>query len=280
MVTQWWQTTFLALIQGLTEFLPISSSAHLILPSAVLGWPDQGLAFDVAVHLGSLLAVILYFRKDLLQLLSGCLLTAKTRSINPDSRLVLLLALATLPVVLAGLGFKSVIENQLRGVLVIAVSTIVFGVFLWLADRRSQSSQQIPELTWQIALVIGLSQVVALIPGTSRSGITMTAALFCGLDRVSASRFSFLLSIPVIGAAALLLLLDLYSVPEVNWLQLGYGLIIAAISAYVCIRYFLPLLRFQPTSVSGTFCCISVKQDFSPLLFIVWCWGYFCFTGV
>ena len=180
--TDWWHTTVLALIQGLTEFLPVSSSAHLILPSALFGWPDQGLAFDVAVHLGSLLAVLLYFRNELLGLSKGCLETVATGKLNPQTRQVLYLALATLPVLFAGFTFKSSIEAQLRGPLVIAISTIVFGGLLLLADRHSEVKPQATAISWRVALIIGLAQVIALIPGTSRSGITMTAALFCGLE--------------------------------------------------------------------------------------------------
>ncbi|MCG8612308.1 MAG: undecaprenyl-diphosphate phosphatase, partial [Pseudomonadales bacterium] len=198
----WIQTVVLALIQGLSEFLPISSSAHLILPSQILGWQDQGLAFDVAVHVGSLLAVVLYFRQDVSQLFFAWLkscpqLVTRPAAIAPDGKLAWMIILATIPAGLAGLVFKDFIEAELRSTMVIAVTTIGFGLLLGFSDRFARSDQGMTSLTWRAALIIGLSQALALLPGTSRSGITMTAALFLGLSRDTAARFSFLLSIPL-----------------------------------------------------------------------------------
>ena len=233
------RVSFLAFIQGLTEFLPISSSAHLILPSAILGWDDQGLAFDVAVHLGTLTAVILYFRKDIISIIVGWSKHITGGVPSSESRLGWMLIVATLPVVIAGVLLKDVVDQQFRTVTVIACSTIVFGVALFFADVRSKCSIQLNALSWKSCLLIGFAQVIALIPGTSRSGITMTAALLCNLDRDSASRFSFLLSIPVIAGAALLLGLDLLEAPTVNWGELIYAMLLAAVVAYLCIHYFL-----------------------------------------
>jgi len=237
------RATFLAIIQGLTEFLPISSSAHLILPSVLLGWEDQGLAFDVAVHLGTLTAVITYFRKDLFRIVTGCLRQAIGGEASEESRLGWLLLLATLPVVIVGFLAKDFVDSTLRNAGVIAVATILFGLLLFWADKSSRNSGSLSSLTWKSALVIGLAQILALIPGTSRSGITMTAALFCHLDRESSSRFSFLLSIPVIAGAALLLILDLLELEQVNWAEIGYAMIVACLVAYLCIYYFLQTIN-------------------------------------
>lgn len=238
------QALMLALIQGLTEFLPISSSAHLILPSQMLGWPDQGLAFDVAVHLGTLLAVMLYYRRDLWAMTRGAGQGLVERRVNPDLRLGLLVVLATIPAVVAGFLLKDLIENDLRSVAVIAVTTIVFGVALWLADVLGGRRRGVEQLAVGGALLIGLAQAVALIPGTSRSGITLTAGLALGLRRQDAARFSFLMSIPVILGAGLLKTKDLLEgqVP-VNWAQMALGAIVSAVVAYLSIVYFMRLLN-------------------------------------
>lgn len=234
--------TVLALLQGLTEFLPVSSSAHLILPAALLGWEDQGLAFDVAVHLGTLFAVVLYFRRELFAIARGMLLQVTQGTASDDSRLGWYLVVATLPVIIAGLLLKDVVETQLREVWVLTASTLVFGLLLWVADRKPSPGRVMQTLGWRSVLLIGFVQVLALIPGTSRSGITMTAALFCGLDRAAASRFSFLLSIPVIAGAALLLIVDLMQQAHVNWAGLLYALVVAMLTAFGCIHWFLNII--------------------------------------
>jgi undecaprenyl-diphosphatase len=231
--------TFLALIQGVTEFLPISSSAHLILPSALLGWEDQGLAFDVAVHLGTLSAVVLYFYRDILAIASGCLRHLFRQQASAEGLLGFYLIIATVPVIVAGFLAKDFVDSTLRSPAVIASTTILFGLLLFWSDRYSSGQRQLGDLNWKTAMIIGLAQVLALVPGTSRSGITMTAALFCHQDRASASRFSFLLSIPVIAGAALLLVLDLLEAPEVNWSELVYGMVLAGGVAFACIHFFL-----------------------------------------
>jgi undecaprenyl-diphosphatase len=241
-VIAWWQALLLALVQGLTEFLPISSSAHLVIPGLLFGWPDQGLAFDVAVHVGTLLAVLLYFRADLQQLLLGSLQALRARRANCHSREVLLLALATLPVVLAGLWLNDIVQSHLRTLPVIASTTLVFGLLLAVADRR-RAARPLP-LGWGIALGIGLAQMLAPVPGVSRSGITITAGLLLGLDRSGAARFSFLLSIPVIAGAGLLKGVELaQSSLPVAWLQLLAAALVAGLTAYLCIALFLRLLE-------------------------------------
>lgn len=237
------QTILLALVQGLTEFLPISSSAHLILVPVLTGWQDQGLAFDVAVHVGSLLAVMLYFRRDIATITMAGLCSIKTRKVDGDARLAWAIVLGTIPVGLAGLLFADVIATQLRSPLVIATTTIVFGLLLWFADRHGNTGRSEHQLRWIDVLVIGLAQAIALIPGTSRSGITMTAGLLMGLDRVGAARFSFLLSIPVIllaGGLETVQLVESAAPVDVSALLIGTAL--SFIAAFSCIHFFLKWL--------------------------------------
>lgn len=230
----------LAIIQGITEFLPISSSAHLILPSILLGWENQGLAFDVAVHVGSLLAVMIYFRQDIGRMLVAWLAAGFTPRQTDDSKLAWWVIIATIPAVLVGFAGKAFIEEYTRSALVIACTTIGFGLLLWYADHQAKLTKNVYQLTWKSALFVGLAQALALIPGTSRSGITMTAGLMLGLDRESAARFSFLLSIPVIIGAGLLATLDLLESPDaVDWNALLYGAVLSFVSAYACIYLFL-----------------------------------------
>ncbi|HTQ99192.1 MAG TPA: undecaprenyl-diphosphate phosphatase [Candidatus Acidoferrum sp.] len=234
--------TVLAVIQGLTEFLPVSSSAHLILPSELLGWEDQGLNFDVALHFGSLIAVLLYYRKDLLQLGGAMLRQMTQRQDSPESRLSWHLVLATIPAAIVGKLFEHQVETTFRSVHVIVVTTLFYGVLLGIADRTAKQNRGLHELTWRTSLMIGLAQMLALVPGTSRSGITMTAALFSNLKRADAARFSFLMSIPIIGGGAVLKLVELLRLPDVNWSELGFAALVAGVTAYLCIHYFLKLI--------------------------------------
>ncbi len=236
------RTTFLAFIQGLTEFLPISSSAHLILPSALLGWEDQGLAFDVAVHIGTLSAVVVYFRHELARIVVSCVGQLAGKGSTADSNLGWQLLIATLPIIIVGFIGKDFVDQYLRSTTVIASATIVFALVLLWADKKSGGELTLADLTWKSALFIGVLQILALVPGTSRSGITMTAALFCKLDRESSSRFSFLLSIPVIAGAGTLLFIDLLSLKSVNWLVICYATLVAAVVAFSCIHFFLKVI--------------------------------------
>ena len=236
---EWWQALILAVVQGLTEFLPISSSAHLILPTLLLGWPDQGLAFDVAVHLGTLLAVLGYFRRDLAQLVSAGWTGIKTRQMNPALGEIACLALASVPALLAGLllGDRA---DALRTLPVLAATSIVFAVLLACADHRRAAPRAAARVSWRVALFIGVAQAFALIPGTSRSGVTITAALLAGLPRAAAARFSFLLSIPIIaGAAALKTGEWLAAGAAVSAALLALAIAAAALTAYACIAVFL-----------------------------------------
>ena len=249
----WLQVVILSLIQGVTEFLPISSSAHLILPAQLSSWPDQGLAFDVAVHFGTLIAVIAYFRAEITDMLFAVVGTPKRLRYNdwrtmldansgdPDVRLVLQLAVATLPIAIAGFFAKDVIDGALRSITVIATTTLIFGIALWYADSRPQQRRT---MTFPAAMFIGLAQCIALIPGTSRSGITITAALIIGLGRTQSARFSFLLAIPTILGAQLLMMLDL-SLEEIlaDSITMLSAAMLAGSSAYVCIHFFITLVE-------------------------------------
>ncbi|TBR43431.1 undecaprenyl-diphosphate phosphatase [Marinomonas agarivorans] len=244
----WYQIVLLALIQGLTEFLPVSSSAHLILPAQLFNWPDQGLAFDVAVHFGTLIAVVSYFYQDTFSIgKSWCLSVLDPKSEQAKDEKCMLgwyIIIATIPAGLAGYLFMGFIETHLRSVEVIAWMTIVFGILLWIADKFFKASKSINELSKSTSLLIGLSQAVALIPGTSRSGVTMTMALFLGFKREVAARFSFLLSIPLISLAAFYKLGHLItSDVTVDWGAIIVGTALSMISAYVCIYFFLKWLN-------------------------------------
>ncbi|MCK9468997.1 MAG: undecaprenyl-diphosphate phosphatase [Porticoccaceae bacterium] len=233
----------LALIQGLTEFLPISSSAHLILPSQLLGWQDQGLAFDVAVHVGTLAAVVWYFRNDLRKVITDWFRGFSRGGSTAHSRLGWWIILATIPGGLAGLLFNDLVEDYARSMAVIATTTIVFGLLLGVADRKGARVKSLDQMGWREALYIGLAQMLALIPGTSRAGITITAALALGFDRVAAARFSFLLSIPIITLSGLFKGVELLSLEQVQWGALIFGAIVSGITAYLCIGVFLAVIN-------------------------------------
>ncbi|MDX1451572.1 MAG: undecaprenyl-diphosphate phosphatase [Oleiphilaceae bacterium] len=240
----WWEAVILALIQGLTEFLPISSSAHLILPSQLLGWQDQGLAFDVAVHVGTLFAIVLYFRNDIRSLLVAWTTSIIKKQHTDDSRLAWLIILATIPAGLAGVVFGSFIEAHLRSTAVIAATTIVFGVALWWSDRAGSRKKHLQAMNMSGAILIGLAQALALIPGTSRSGITMTAALLLGYTREASARFSFLLSVPLITAAGSLKTAELIETgSDSDWSLIMVGTLVSFGSAYLCITAFLHFLE-------------------------------------
>lgn len=238
------QTIVLALIQGLSEFLPISSSAHLLLPKELLGWSDQGLAFDVVVHLGTLFAVVYYYRINL-KTLSGdfyhSLIDKKTIG---ESKLAWGVLLATIPVGLVGLFFKDFIETNFRSIEVIAYATLLFGFLLAVADwvsKRNPSPRN--SINWMDVLFVGVMQALALIPGTSRAGITITAGLLIGLSAQMSTRFAFLLSIPVITLSAFLMLAELsQSALEVDWIALTLAFIVSGVSAYLTVVFFIKLL--------------------------------------
>ncbi len=239
----YYEAFVLALIQGLTEFLPISSSAHLILPSALLGWADQGLAFDVSVHVGTLAAVVIYFRLEVVSLLRAFFASIFRREHSKESKLAWLIILATIPACVFGYLMKDLIETYLRSAWVIATTTIVFALLLGWVDKRAQLKCDEYQTGWHQALFIGLAQAIAMIPGTSRSGATMTAALYLGFTREAAARFSFLMSIPIIILAAGYLGLQLVTgVGPVHAGMMLTGVVVSFISAYLCIHFFLKLI--------------------------------------
>lgn len=240
----WLQVVALAVIQGFTEFLPISSSAHLILLPTLTAWPDQGLAFDVALHIGSLSAVVLYFRHELRRMSVSWLASVRGKGSDEDSRLACWVVLATIPVVLVGGLFKESIEVVMRSPLVIGLGMVVFGVALGIADWRHRGERSEYSLSLKDALLIGLAQALALIPGTSRSGITLTAALLLGMSREAAARFSFLLSIPVIAIAGGFEFFMLLGEPQpVDWPALVVGTLLSGLCAYLCIHLFIAFIK-------------------------------------
>ncbi|AVI61940.1 undecaprenyl-diphosphate phosphatase [Halomonas sp. M1] len=240
----WLQVVVLAVVQGLTEFLPISSSAHLILVPVLTAWEDQGLAFDVALHLGSLAAVILYFRYEILRMLKSSVTALQGKGVDEDARLGFWVALATLPVCVIGFLSRDLIADQMRSTLIIGISLIGFGLLLGYADWKKRGTRSEYSLGLKDVLIIGFAQALALIPGTSRSGITITAALLVGMSREGAARFSFLLSIPVIILAGGLEVVGLIQNPElIDWPAMLMGALLSGISAYLCIHYFLVIIK-------------------------------------
>ena len=239
------QSLILALVQGGTEFLPISSSAHLILVSELMGWADQGLVFDVAVHLATLFAVLVYFRNDLVQLLKNWLKSLAGQGLTESGKLAWLLLYASLPAAIVGFLAEELIVGTLRSSAVIATATLVFAGVLWFADKMGECKLSLKELGHRRALWIGFAQCLALIPGTSRSGITMSMALLCGLDRQAASKFSFLLSIPIIAGSGLLQGIALFgdsALREFDLVMLFMAFSVALLTALLCIHAFLTLI--------------------------------------
>ncbi len=232
--TNFIQWLVLALIQGITEYLPISSSAHLILVSKIMKWPDQGLVMDIAAHGGSLMAVIWYFKNEIIKLFQGKNWTLFTQ-----------LVLASIPLALIGYTFASSIEQNLRSPMVIAISSIVFGVLLYVSDKIQKNKEQNnKEIGTKSAIIIGLSQVFALIPGASRSGVTMSAAMSMGFDRTKAARFSFLLAIPALLMTTAYGFLKLYKEPsEYNIIGVFTVLIISFLASLLSIKLFLKLIN-------------------------------------
>ena len=236
------QIILLAIIQGLTEFLPISSSAHLILLSEILGWNDQGLIFDISLHFGTLLAVIFYFKNDIFQMFNYSYFKDFRTLINSPLGII---SIATLPIVIIGGLFSGFIEENLRSSFVIALATVFFGVLLYLSDRKTHLAIEKKVMTVGLGLIIGLSQILAVIPGTSRSGITITAALFLGFSRTEAARFSFLLSIPVIIAGNILGIFEFSQIENMifDYSDLLLGIGISFVIAYLTIKWFISFVE-------------------------------------
>ncbi|MBL1274416.1 MAG: undecaprenyl-diphosphate phosphatase [Oceanospirillales bacterium] len=238
------QALFLGLLQGLTEFLPISSSAHLILVPAFFDWVDQGVAFDLAVHMGTLLAVVLYFRNDVFSIARDGLISIGQRRVIGQGALALYLVIGTIPAGLAGLALLDLIDNELRAVEIIFATTLIFGLLLGIADWMPKRQRTMDTLNWKDAVLVGVAQALALVPGTSRSGVTITAGLFLGMSRETASRFSFLLAIPIIVLASAVKLLEVAtSEISVDWSAFLVGGVTSFLIAITAIHFFLKWLN-------------------------------------
>ncbi len=256
------QSLVLGLIQGLTEFLPVSSSAHLSLAPYLFGWQDPGLAFDVALHFGTLLAVLWFFRKEWGQLILAAVAIIRTRKLDTvEKKRVVFLIIATIPGAIGGLLLEKKAETAFRAPALTAVALIVMGITLWLVDRVASQTRKVENMTWIDALVIGCAQVVALIPGESRSGSTITAGRALKFDRESAAIFSFLMSMPIIAAAVVL------KGPEVLktggfGIELLVGVLASAISGWLAISI---LLRYVTRHSYGVFALYRVLLGLAVL---------------
>lgn len=204
----------LALVQGISEFLPISSSGHLVLVPWIAGWKDQGQIMDVAVHVGTLGAVMVYLRQEIYEMVSGTWRSMKGRGINDGSRLAMYLVIGTIPLVIAGYFLNLAFIDGIRSIMVIGWTTLGFGVLLWIADNIGLTLKRVEHLKIFDVIIIGLSQILALVPGTSRSGITMTAGRLLGMERYAAARFSMALSMPAIIGAGTLKGYELYQMGD------------------------------------------------------------------
>jgi undecaprenyl-diphosphatase len=260
----------LALLQGFTELLPISSSAHLNLVPKVTGWPDQGLMVDAALHLGTFCAILLYFWRDVWGMVTGLFAAASGRHDDPGARLALQVVVATIPAVVVGLSIQHYAETVLRdSVTLIAVNLMLFGALLFLADRFGARRLKVEQMTWKHAALIGLSQALALIPGTSRSGITMTAALGLGYDRVSAARFSFLISLPATFGAGMLGVYEIVKtghngeLTDAAWAAFG-----AFLSSLVAVVFLMKWLR------TASFTPFVIYRLILGVVLLVWVFGF------
>lgn len=238
------QAFILGLVQGVGEFLPISSSAHLIVIPQLLGWKDQGLAFDVALHWATLLAVVMYFRKDLFHIIKGFWhsLFSSTRDVqnNIYQKLSWMLIVASMPAAVVGKLFEDSIEQSFRTPVIPAITMTVFGLVLLASDFWGKKNQSVDDVTWGKAIAIGSAQVLSLIPGVSRSGSTITAGLFAGLTREAAAKFSFLLAVPITLGAGILKLPDITHISAVSELTIGF--VTAFVAAFLSIKFLLAVI--------------------------------------
>ena len=252
----WLQAIVLGISQGLTEFLPISSTAHTLIVSKLLGWPDPGAAFTAVTQVGTELAVVIYFRQDIARILKAWFasLTKKSERANPDAKMGWYVIIGTIPIGIAGLAFKSSIETTARNLWLVAATLIVMGILLGLADRYARHTKSEADINTKNAVLFGLGQALALIPGVSRSGATITAGLAMGFKRDVAARYSFLLAIPAVFASAALTAGDISSDSFVNWpativativaFVVGY-FVIASLMKYLQTRTFLPFVIYR-----------------------------------
>jgi undecaprenyl-diphosphatase len=239
------EAAVLGLTQGLTEFIPVSSTAHLRIVPALFGWPDAGAAFTAVLQLGTLVAVIGYFLRDLIGML-GALLDPARRS-SPEGRRLLYVVLGTIPLVVAGIALRHAIEGSLRSLTVVATSLIVVGLVIALVEKLAAHRRGLDDLTAKDALIIGVAQAFAVIPGVSRSGSTLAAAMGIGLRRDAAAKFSFLLSVPAVAGAAVFELPKAMKTPGLVGMPLFVGLLVACVSGYATIAWMLRFLRTRTT---------------------------------
>jgi undecaprenyl-diphosphatase len=260
------QAAVLGAVQGLTEFLPISSSGHLIMVPYLLGWPEHSQAFDLALHLGTLIALLWYFWAEWLRLIRGFfagLLSAQARHDDPSWRMSLLVLLGSVPAGLVGIVAEKPVEQLLRSPLINAVLLIVFGLALYVVDRIATLKRSMSELRWMDALTMGLAQILALAPGVSRSGITLSAGLLRGLDRPTAAHFSFLMSGPIITGAAIFKLRE--GIPADERGAVIVGVISAAVFGFLSIGF---LLRYLQRNTLTLFVIYRVVFG----LLVIWVW--------
>lgn len=234
----------LSLVQGITEFLPISSSAHLVLLPEIAGWEDQGLAYDIAAHIGTMVAVVVFFRNDLVRIVLAWTNSLQGGVVTQDARLFWYIIIATIPVAVAGLFFYEVIATTFRNTLIIATTSIAFGLLLWWSDVTGKRVRTEHGLQLRDAVLIGATQILALVPGVSRSGITMTTGLMLGFDRYTSARFSFYLSIPVIllagGHEIYLYFGEITNIDPVAFLMVVAA---SGASAWFTIKFFITLIE-------------------------------------
>ena len=275
----------LGIVQGLTEFLPISSSAHLILVPWLLGWDPHQLSFDVALHVGTAISILFYFWRDWVELAREAILGIIERNPlgNERRRMAWFLVAGTLPAMVAGLALEDYIETRFRSPLISAATLVAFALVLFAAERRSKQNRSLKDFTWADCLWIGTSQALALVPGVSRSGITISTGMFRDVDRASSARFSFLLSTPIIVGAGILQGLHLIKAVQhgaaavdgaggvpvaVDWGLLATGLITSAITGFFCIRYFLRYLQ------THTFTPFVVYRILLAVLILLFYWKH------
>ena len=245
------EANVLGIVQGLTEFLPISSSGHLRIVPAFAGWEDPGAAFTAVIQLGTMAAVLLYFRHDLLNIARAWYagLRDPARRGELDSRMGWYLIVGTVPIVVFGFAFDDTIEDDLRSLNLIAAMLIGLGLLLFLAERAARRDREIEGVTWRDSLIIGFAQAAALVPGVSRSGATITAGLFLGFDRAAAARFSFLLSVPAVVLSGLYQLRDIGGEGAVGFVPTALATIAAFVSGYAAIAFLLKFLVTHTTAV-------------------------------
>jgi undecaprenyl-diphosphatase len=267
------QAIVMGVVQGLTEFLPVSSSGHLIIVPALAGWHDPfitSLAFSVMLHIGTLVALLVYFRADWMRLIPAGLATIRDRSLNgdPDRRLAWLVAIATIPALIVGVLLNDVVEQRFREIGLVALMLVVGGGILWLAERQGSRRLLAVDLTFPRALAIGAAQALALVPGISRSGISISAGLFAGLDRESAARFSFLMATPITGAAVVYETVKVAtggSGVTVEVAPLLAGMAASLVSGFVAIAVLLRFLRTRSTDIF-----VAYRIVLAAIVLVIW----------